>query len=37
MTRRTKTYLAAEWDGDRNAIEQLHKWNDSNFWSLSFT
>lgn len=37
MPRRTKTYLAAEWDGDKNAIEQLHKWNDSNFWSLSFT
>ncbi|WP_376788119.1 TIR domain-containing protein [Photobacterium damselae] len=37
MTRRTKIYLVAEWDGDRNAIEQLHKWNDSNFWSLSFT
>lgn len=37
MAYRTKTYLAAEWDGDSDAIEQLHKWNDSNYWSLSFT
>lgn len=37
MVYRTKTYLAAEWDGDKDAIVQLHKWNDSNYWSLSFT
>jgi len=37
MVYRTKTYLAAEWDGDEDAIKQLHKWNDNNFWSLSFT
>lgn len=37
MPYRTKTYLAAEWDGDHDAIEQLQKWNNSNFWSLSFT
>jgi hypothetical protein len=37
MAYRTKTYLAAEWDGDKDAIDQLHKWNNSNFWSLSFT
>lgn len=37
MEYRTKTYLAAEWDGDSDAIEQLHRWNDSNYWSLSFT
>jgi len=34
---RTKTYLAAEWDGDKDAIEQLHSWKDSNHLSLSFT
>lgn len=37
MAYRTKTYIAAEWDGDKDAIEQLHKWNDGQKWSLSFT
>jgi hypothetical protein len=37
MTYRTKTYIAAEWDGDENAVKQLHKWNKSKKWSLSFT
>lgn len=37
MAYRTKTYIAAEWDGDKDAVEQLHKWNDGNKWSLSFT
>lgn len=35
--RRTKTYIAADWTGDSDAVEQLHKWNDSERWSLSFT
>ncbi|WP_300685708.1 TIR domain-containing protein [Acutalibacter sp. 1XD8-36] len=33
---RTKTYIAADWDQDEDAVNQLHKWNDSNYWSLSF-
>lgn len=37
MGYRTKTYIAGDWDGDRDAIDQLHKWNDGNYWSLSFT
>lgn len=37
MAYRTKTYIAADWSGDKDAVEQLHKWNDSKFWSLSFT
>ena len=37
MAYRTKTYLAADWTGDKDAIDQLHKWNDNNYWSLSFT
>lgn len=37
MTYRTKTYIAADWTGDKDAVEQLHKWNDSKYWSLSFT
>lgn len=34
---RTKTYIAADWSGDNDAVEQLHKWNDSYYWSLSFS
>jgi len=34
---RTKTYIAADWTEDKNAVDQLHKWNDSEYWSLSFT
>ncbi len=37
MGYRTRTYIAAEWDGDQDAVKQLHKWNDSKYWSLSFT
>lgn len=35
--RRTRTYIAADWSGDYDAVEQLHKWNSSRYWSLSFT
>ena len=34
---RTRTYIAADFDHDRDAVNQLYKWNDSNHWSLSFT
>lgn len=37
MVYRTKTYIAGDWTGDEDAIEQLHKWNSSDHWSLSFT
>ena len=37
MAYRTRTYIAADWTGDRDAIDQLRKWNESNYWSLSFT
>lgn len=33
---RTKTYIAGDWDGDKNAIEQLYKWKNSNHWSFDF-
>lgn len=33
---RTKTYIAGDWTGDKDAIDQLHKWNDSDYWGLSF-
>lgn len=34
---RTKTYIAADWSGEIDAVEQLHKWNKSYYWSLSFS
>lgn len=37
MAYRTRTYVAGDWTGDKNAIDQLFKWNDSNYWGLSFT
>lgn len=37
MTYRTRTYIAADWDSDKDAVDQLHIWNDSKYWSLSFT
>ena len=33
---RTKTYIAGEWDGDNDAIDQLYKWNEGDKWSLHF-
>ena len=33
---RTKTYIAADWSGDIDAVEQLYKWK-SYYWSLSFS
>lgn len=36
VTYKTKTYIAAEWTGDHDAVEQLHKWNNSNYWGLNF-
>lgn len=36
MMYRTKTYIAADWEGDKNAVEQLYKWNESKYWELSF-
>lgn len=36
MAYRTKTYIAGDWTGDKSAIDQLHKWNDSHYWGLTF-
>lgn len=33
MVHRTKTYIAADWDNDSDAVEQLHRWNDDPFYS----
>lgn len=37
MAYRTKTYIAADWSKDKDAVDQLHTWNGSDKWSLSFT
>ncbi|TLG71067.1 TIR domain-containing protein [Culicoidibacter larvae] len=37
MTYRTKTYIAADWSGDEDAVKQLYKWKESQNWGLSFT
>lgn len=34
---RTKTYIAADWEADKNAVEILKHWNESNHWGLSFS
>lgn len=36
MAYRTRTYIAGEWDGDSEAIEQLYKWNEGDRWNLHF-
>ena len=36
MLYRTRTYVAGEWDGDSNAIDQLYRWNEGDKWSLHF-
>ena len=36
MYYRTKTYIAGDWTGDSDAIRQMYKWKEGNFWSLSF-
>lgn len=33
---RTRTYIAGDWDHDKDAVDKLHEWNDSEYWSLSF-
>lgn len=35
-TYRTRTYIAADWTNDKNAIDILMKWNESHHWGLSF-
>lgn len=36
MAYRTKTYIAGDWDHDRDAVEQIYKWKDGNKWNLDF-
>ena len=34
---RTRTYISADFDHDKDAVDQLYKWNERNYWSLSFS
>ena len=36
MTYRTKTYIAADWDHDKDAVDQIYMWKKGNRWSLDF-
>ena len=36
MHYRTRTYIAADWTGDIEVVDQLRKWNASDHWGLSF-
>lgn len=36
LKNRTKTYLAGDWTGDKDAIGKLHQWNESRFLNLHF-
>lgn len=37
MHYRTKTYIAGDWTGDKNAIDALYFWNANKYLNLSFT
>lgn len=36
MVYRTKTYIAGDWEHDKNAIDKLYQWKNSDFWSIDF-
>lgn len=36
MIYRTRTYIAADWTSDKDAVEQLKYWNNNEHWGLSF-
>lgn len=36
MVYRTKTYIAADWNGDADAIQQLNTWKNGEKWNLSY-
>ena len=37
MFYRTRTYLAGDWDGDKNLIQQIYDWKRSGYLALDFT
>ena len=37
MAYRTKTYIAGDWTGDSDLIDQLYAWNEGSYWGLHFS
>ncbi|SEG30288.1 hypothetical protein SAMN04487934_11453 [Eubacterium ruminantium] len=37
MMYRTRTYLAGDWDGDSDLIQQILKWNENDYLTLNFS
>ena len=37
MLYRTRTYIAADWSGDKEIVDKLHEWNDSDWYALDFS
>lgn len=33
---RNQAYIAGDWEGDKDAIDQLKAWNASNHWAFNF-
>ena len=36
MVYRTKTYIAGDWTGDKDAIDTLYKWKNSGYLNFDF-
>ena len=34
---RTRTYIAADWDGDKDLVDALYNWNESDHLNFSFS
>lgn len=37
MYYRTRTYIAGDWDHDKDAVDALYRWNESSRYGLSFS
>ena len=37
MAYRTRTYIAGDWDGDKDLIDKLYEWNDNDNLALTFS
>lgn len=37
MLYRTRTYISADWTGDKEIVDKLREWNDSGWYALNFS
>ena len=37
MLYKTRTYIAADWTGDKEIVDKLREWNDSDWYALDFS